>query len=267
MSERPVFIVETAATVWLSLLLTLAVVTAVLVAPRRSGRAVGWAAADLYADQVALAAERAAAVARLRRADWVRAQEEVDAAWAAFDAADRDAGKSVAAAAFPILRQRRTRAELADRERNLHRRATAACRRRELSIAQLNEVLAHRGGWNPRRHPVAQEAALRYAVREHRFAAYQEAAGRERRAWQDAERAAATVRSLRAEVLAVQARAGRDALHAPQRLPAQPTRARHAVPAAVASTVLSGFRPPVARPRTPLRRVTPAGQVPSQSRS
>ena len=59
-----------------------------------------------------------------------RAQEQVDATWAAFDAADSDARRSAAAAAFPILKQRRTRAELADRERNLHRTATAACRSR-----------------------------------------------------------------------------------------------------------------------------------------
>lgn len=254
------FIVESTATFWLILLLTLAAATVAVATPRRGARAVGWSVAELYADQVALAAEQAAAVARLRRDDWVRAQEEVDATWAAFDAADRDARRSVTAAAFPILRQRRTRAELADRERNLHRRATAACRRRELSIAQLNEVLAHRGGWNPRRHPVAQEAALRVAVREHRFAAYQAATGRERRAWQDAERAAATVRSLRAEALAVQARAGSDVRQAQRWTPAP-------VRLAVRDTVLSGFRSPFGRPRTPLRRVTPAGQVPSQGRS
>ncbi|MEU7909110.1 hypothetical protein [Actinoplanes sp. NPDC049118] len=220
---------ETTATVWLVLLLALAAATAVLAAPRRAARPAGWPVEELYADQVALAAEQAAAIARRRRADWVCAQDEVDAAWAAFDAADRDARKSVTAAAFPILRQRRTRAELADRERNLHRRATAACRRRELSIAQLNEVLAHRGGWNPRRHPVAQEAALRAAVREHRFAAYQAATGRERRAWQDAERAAATVRSLRTEALAVQARAGRDVRHPQRWTPVRPAKARLAV--------------------------------------
>ncbi|MET8150706.1 hypothetical protein ACIBSW_30225 [Actinoplanes sp. NPDC049668] len=212
----------------LVLLLAFAAAAAVLAAPRRTARA-GWPVTELYADQVALAAEQAAAIARRRRADWVRAQDEVDAAWAAFDAADRAARKSVTAAAFPILRQRRTRAELADRERDLHRRATAACRRRELSIAQLNEVLAHRGGWNPRRHPVAQEAALRAAVREHRYALYQAATGRERRAWQDAERAAATVRGLRTEALAVQSRAERDARLSQRWTPTRPTRTRLAV--------------------------------------
>ncbi|MEV6595846.1 hypothetical protein AB0M36_03170 [Actinoplanes sp. NPDC051346] len=163
-----------------------------------------------YADEVGRAVTCAAETARLRRADWQRAQETVDEAWAAFDAADRVARRCTAAAAFPILRQRRTRAEIADRERFLHRTALAACRRKELSIAQLNEALAHRDGWNPRRHPVAQEAALRSAVREHRFAAYQAATERERAAWEEAEKAAAALRTLRAEALAARLRAGRD---------------------------------------------------------
>jgi hypothetical protein len=224
-----VFIVETAATVWMIVLLAVAAATAVLAVPRRPSRAAALPAADPYAEQVALAAEQAAAIARRRRADWTRAQEEVDAAWAAFDVADRDARRYAAAAAFPVFKQRRTRAELADRERHLHRSATAYCRRRELSIAQLNEVLAHRGGWNPRRHPVAQEAALRAAVREHRFADYQAATGRERQAWQDAERAAATVRSLRAEALQVRARAGRDVHYEEQWTSVRPAKARLAV--------------------------------------
>jgi hypothetical protein len=98
-----------------------------------------------------------------------------------------------------------------------------------LSIGQLNEVLAHRGAWNPRRHPVAQEAALRAAVREHRFAAYQAAAGQERQAWQEAEQAAATLRSLRAETLTVRARAGRDVRYEQRWAPARSAKARLAV--------------------------------------
>ncbi|BCJ55512.1 hypothetical protein Asp14428_69870 [Actinoplanes sp. NBRC 14428] len=134
----------------------------------------------------------------------------MDEAWAAFDAADRTARRCTAAAAFPVLKQRRTRVEIADRERFLHRTAVAACRRKELSIAQLNEVLAHRDGWNPRKHPVAQETALRAAVREHRFAAYQAATERERAAWTEVEKAAAALRSLRAEAVAARLRVGRD---------------------------------------------------------
>ncbi|GAA3336191.1 hypothetical protein GCM10020358_07370 [Amorphoplanes nipponensis] len=219
---------ETAATIWMVLLIAVAAATALFAVPRRPARAAA-PPADPRAGERALAAERAAEVSRRRRADWLRAQERVDAAWAEFDAADRDARRVAAAAAFPILKQRRTRAEIADRTRNLHRMATAACRQRELSIAQLNEALAHRGQWNPRRHPVAQEAALRAAVREHRYAAYRAAAEQERQAWQEAERAAATVRSLRAEVLTVREEAGRDVHYEQQWTPVRPAEARLAV--------------------------------------
>jgi hypothetical protein len=201
--------VETVALIWMVLLIAVAAATALFAVPRRPARAAVPPADPRIAER-AVAAERAAEEARRRRDAWLRAQEQVDATWAEFDAADRDARRVAAAAAFPILKQRRTRAELADRERNLHRMATAACRRRELSIAQLNEVLAHRGGWNPRRHPVAQEAALSAAVREHRFAAYQAATEQERLAWQEAERAAVTLRALRAEVVTTRAETGLD---------------------------------------------------------
>ncbi|MEV4708573.1 hypothetical protein [Actinoplanes sp. NPDC049316] len=205
---------ETAAVIWMIMLLAVAAATAAVALPRREARAnrrpAPPPAAERYADEVAAAADHAAGVARRSRVAWEIAQEEVDAAWAAYDAADREARRCRAAAAFPVLRQRRTRAEIADRTRCLHRSALAACRRKELSIAQLNEVLAHRGPWNPRKHPVAQETALRGAVREHRFAAYQAAVERERNAWAEAEKAADNLRNLRAEALAAAMNAGRD---------------------------------------------------------
>lgn len=252
---------ETFAVIWTVLLLAGAAVVAVLALPSRSGlsvdaragraataarravtaarragqaataaRGAGQAAtAARGAEQAATAARGAAEVAHRRRAAWVRAQQEVDATWAAFDLADREARRCAAAASFPILRQRRTRAELADRERHLHRTATAACRRRELSIAQLNEILAHRDGWNPRKHPVAQETALRAAVREHRFAAYQAAADRERAAWQQAEEAAAILRTLREQAVAAESRVGGDVRTGRQWAPIRPAKARLAV--------------------------------------
>jgi hypothetical protein len=145
-----------------------------------------------------VAADRAAVTARRRRDEWQAAQAEVDTAWAAYDEADRAARRAAAATAYPVMRRRRARDENAVRERFLHRSATAACRNREISIAQLNDALAHRG-WNPRLHPAAQESALRVAAREHRYATYLRAAERERSAWETAERAAAALRSLRAE--------------------------------------------------------------------
>lgn len=185
---------------WLLVLLGVALAAAAVASPRRTNPPVTEAAADdlRFADEVAVAADRAAATAARRRAEWAAAQEELDSAWTAFDAADQSARRTAAATAFPLLSRRRKPGENADRERYLHHAASAACRRREISIAQLNDVFAHRG-WNPRLHPVAQEVCLRQAVREHRFAMYQTAVERERATWQEAETAAEALRSLRLE--------------------------------------------------------------------
>jgi hypothetical protein len=202
-----------AAAIWITMLLAVAVAATLLARPGRLATA---APADptiddaaRYADEVAVVAERAAATAARRRAAWEAAREEVDAAWTAYEDADRAARRTAAAAAFPVPARRRP-GENAERERYLHRAATAACRRREISIKQLNEALAHRG-WNPRLHPVALEAALRNAVREHRLAAYRTATAREQEAWHAADAASAALSSLRAEALAARLRTDRPA--------------------------------------------------------
>lgn len=156
-----------------------------------------------YAAEVAVAAQRAAATAARRRGEWEIASDAVDDAWAAYEEADRAARRLDAAAAYPMITKSRPRTETADRRRYLHRAATAACRRHEISIAQLNEILAHRG-WNPRLHPVAQEAALGHAIRTYRFESWQEACARERAAWRTADTAADALRCLRAEAGAAQ---------------------------------------------------------------
>jgi hypothetical protein len=210
--------VPQAAVIWITLLLVVAIAAGALTLPGRlaviddgvrktpepepevdDGRR--------YADEIAVAAERAAATAARRRAEWEAAQADVDVAWTAYDEADTAARRAAAASAFPVLRRRRAPGETADRERYLHRAATAACRRRELSIAQLNDALAHRG-WDARKHPVVQEVALRNAVRGHRFECYRAATAREREAWQTADQAAAALRSLRAEALAAKVQVG-----------------------------------------------------------
>ena len=154
-----------------------------------------------YAGEVSVAADRAAAMAERRRAGWAAAQQELDSAWLAFDAADRTARQAARALAYPLMSRRRKPGENAERERYLHHAASAACRNREISIAQLNDVFAHRG-WNPRLHPVVQESALKLAIREHRFGQYQTALEKERVAWQEAESAADALRSLRLEAAA-----------------------------------------------------------------
>jgi murein L,D-transpeptidase YcbB/YkuD len=204
-----------AAGIWLLLLAVAVVAAAALMAPRRRDPAGPDADPELgeahrYADEIAVAAERAARTSARRRADWVRAEAAVDTAWRAFEDADRASRRAAAAAAFAGPDTFATSAEYAERERFLHRAATAACRRGELPVSGLAAVLAHRDGWDPARHPAAQQAALSRAVRDARLAEYREATAAERRAWQAADRAAAALRSLRDEAFAARVRAETD---------------------------------------------------------
>jgi hypothetical protein len=165
-------------------------------ATRRSGLAAQARDQGRYAGEVAVAAGRAAVTAQRRRAEWIAAQHAQDAAWRAFEAADNAARRVVRADAFPLPETALTRDELVSRERHLHRAATAAYRRGELSMAQLLDVLCHRNGWDPRTHPIEQEATLRRIARDRMLAAYRTASAMERAAWQAAEVAAAAKRSL-----------------------------------------------------------------------
>ncbi|MBM2621547.1 hypothetical protein JIG36_39185 [Actinoplanes sp. LDG1-06] len=193
-----------AAALWLVILLAIAVAAVYVALPRSAPpRPLTEAERDKlrFADEVAVAAERAAATAARLRAEWATAQEQVDAAWLAFDEADRRSRETTQAAAFPLMSRRRKPGENADRQRYLHHAAIAACRNREISMAQLNDVLAHRG-WNPRLHPVVQEGLLRNAIRAHRMSQYEDAQKREQAAWVESELAADALRSLRAEAAA-----------------------------------------------------------------
>ena len=217
--------VPQAAAIWMILLLVATVTAAALTLPRLATTTPALALRpepappapgepepddDLrWAREVAVAADRAAVTAARRRDEWADAQQQVDDAWTAYDEADRAARRAAAAAAYPVLRRRRAPGERADRERYLHGAAIALCRRRQLSIAQLNDILAHRG-WNPRLHPAAQESALLAAVRDHAYDRYLRAAERERQAWAASEQAAAALSSLRAEACAAPVRSGAD---------------------------------------------------------
>lgn len=160
--------------------------------------------ADLrrYADEVAVAAAGAAQTARRRREQWLAAQDEADRAWRAYDEAEGAARRFAGAAALPAPHTPRTPAEYAARERWLHHATMAAHWRGDLTARQLADVLAHRNGWDPRRHPAEQEIVLARAVREGRRAGWAAAAERERRAWRDAELAAEAARTLAAEAYA-----------------------------------------------------------------
>ncbi|MEV4351392.1 hypothetical protein AB0J83_43605 [Actinoplanes sp. NPDC049596] len=198
-----------AVALWLFLLLGIAIAVATMAVPRRAPEPTpAETEAVRYAGEAATAAARAAETAARSRADWEAAQQAVDEAWLAFDAADEAARRTAKAGAYPLMSRRRKPGENAVRERYLHHAATAACRNRELSIAQLSDVLAHRG-WNPRLHPVVQEAALRNAIRAHRRAEYTAAQEHERALWETAEKDADTLRTLRAEATAAIARAAK----------------------------------------------------------
>lgn len=215
------FLIEVpqAAAIWSGLLLLALAVLAALVArperetPAEAGPVPDPAAeeaarlADLrrYADEVAVAAAGAAQTARRRREQWLRAHDEVDRAWRAYDEAESAARRFAGAAVLPAPRTPRTPAEYAVRERWLHHAAMAAHWHGELSARQLADVLAHRNGWDPRRHPAEQEIVLARVVRDGRRAGYRTAAEREQRAWRDAELAAEAARALAGEAYAATA--------------------------------------------------------------
>lgn len=175
---------------------------------RRRGRLAAQARdLERYAQEVAIAADRAAGTAARHRAAWLTAQDEVESTWRVLDAAESRARRLASTAVFGSPRTPRTPAEYADRERYLHRAAMSACLRRELPVLELTEVLAHRNGWNPRLHPVAQEIVLSRIVRDRLMAAYRQAVEREAKAWHAAGVAQESARTLREEALAAAERA------------------------------------------------------------
>jgi hypothetical protein len=164
-----------------------------------------------YAEEVAVAAERAAVMARRRHAEWVAVQRTQEAAWRAYGAADQQVRRFEQAALFPALAEEHEvpadEFDLAYRRRRLHRVASAAHERGELSAAQLSDALFHRNGWDAAMHPFEQDALLRQVVRERRLHAYQEASTIERAAWHAADIAAAARRSLDDEAFTAALRA------------------------------------------------------------
>ncbi|MGC4749718.1 hypothetical protein ACLQ28_29280 [Micromonospora sp. DT201] len=159
-----------------------------------------------YAEEVTVAAAGAARTARRRRDAWLSAQEQMERALAGYDEADTAARRFAGSGALPTPHTPRTPAEYVARERYLHRAATAAYWRGDLTMAQLGDVFAHRHGWDPRRHPVEQEVLLSRAIRDARLADYQAAATEERAAWRSAELAAESARALADEAYAAAAR-------------------------------------------------------------
>ena len=180
--------------------------------PRRTGNIRADRAAaeagDLrrFAEEVAVAAGRAGTRMDQAREVWLAALRTQEAAWRAYDAIHAAAGRVIRASVFPVPTVPGTPEEFAVRRRYLHKAATEAYRRGELSDEQLADALAHRNGWNPCLHPIEQnELILRYG--QHRLLrAYQAASTVEREAWHAIEVAAAGKRSLDDEAHAATAR-------------------------------------------------------------
>ena len=173
-----------------------------------------------YADEIAVAAQGAAATADRRREECQQAQAGVERAWQAWQDADAALERARRAAAYEIPVTDSDPADDAERVRALRRAAQAAYRRGDLSDSQLLDALTHSNGWDPTLHPAEQELVLARAAVTHRFTAYQEALNAEDAAWQAADVATAAVRTLRREATAamVAADAARQALPEAARL-------------------------------------------------
>lgn len=200
-------------------------------AARRAAEA---AEADRYASEITVAAHRATLTAERRRGQWYDAQVGVDEAWNSYQSAESTLTRLSRAAAYAVPSTARTPAEYAAREQYLHRSATAACRRGDLAIGQLNDVLANRGSWDPRLHQVEQELVLARAAVTHRLATYRQASVAERAAWHAADIAGEALRVLREEM----ATANADACALRDRTPAK---RRHAVRTVTAHARLATY--------------------------
>jgi hypothetical protein len=160
-----------------------------------------------YAEEVTVAANRAADAAERWRSEWLAVQSARDAAWHAYEVAHEAACRAYRAAAFPMPECAPTPDERAARERYLHRAVWEAYRRGDLSLQQLCDALAHRAGWDADRHPFEQELVLRRAGLERKLHAYQTVAAMERTAWRASDLAQSATCSLRAEARAASVRA------------------------------------------------------------
>jgi hypothetical protein len=160
-----------------------------------------------YAEEVSVAANRAADAAERWRSEWLAVQSAKDAAWRAYETADEAARRAFKAAAFPTPDEPLTPSELIARERYLHRAAREAYQRGELSLSQLNDATFNRNGWNPKLHPFEQQVVLRRIGLERKLQAYRTVSAMEVRAWETAEVAEAAKHSLRREAYSAQLRA------------------------------------------------------------
>lgn len=164
-----------------------------------------------YCAEVAVAAERANAMADRRRGEWEGAQRTQEAAWRAFEQSEQAVRRLRRANAFPV-----TDDDPENRRRDLVRMVNAAHDRGEIAASDLADALMHRNGWDPQAHPFAQQLMLRKVIRDRKFNAYQEASEVERQAAKAADMAVAAKRSLDDEAFDAELRLRRTTAVAPE---------------------------------------------------
>jgi hypothetical protein len=154
-----------------------------------------------YADEIGTAADRATEMAERRRDQWLAAHVATEAAWKAYDTADAESRRLDRAAAYPTP-------DAAPRTpEELHKAAQDAFRRGQIDSDQLLDVLFHRNGFDPQRHPFELDALLRRAARDRLLRSYRAASAAEREAWRQAEAASAARKSLVEEARLARGRA------------------------------------------------------------
>lgn len=224
-ARHALLIIQQAALVQLALVAFAVLVVALLLAPEGRRRLCGTAArmaanrlrrtrraarvADLrrYAEEVAVAAQRAATTAERRHQEWVEAQRNREQAWRAYEAADTAARKATEAAAYVALESPGTTEDVVASRQRVLVAAMEAYRRGELTARQLQDIAAHRDGWDLELHPCELEARLLRTIRRHLLADYRKASQIERAARHAADTAAAAKRSLQDEAFAAAERA------------------------------------------------------------
>jgi hypothetical protein len=164
-----------------------------------------------YAEEVAVAASRATATAERSRQEWRAVLNAQEAAWRAYERADRAARRSLQASVFPVPETPLTADEVESRKRYLVRAATTAYHRGELTLEELSAAVMYRDGWDPDRHPFELDLFLRCTGRFRLLRSYQAVSDIERSAWRQADMAAAAQRSLNDEAFAAAMRAHRAA--------------------------------------------------------
>ncbi|MFI6070351.1 hypothetical protein ACIA5C_02035 [Actinoplanes sp. NPDC051343] len=154
-----------------------------------------------YADELAVAGQRAAQAADRWHAHWQQTERQAATAWQAWQDAEQRLARLRTAAVF-TMPAARTPDEYADRERFLHRTVRAAVDRGDLPSTALADVLAGQGAFNPWLHPVDQELAVHRAIAAHRYEVHRQATAAEQAAWHDARLAVSSRDSLRQEAAA-----------------------------------------------------------------